>query len=318
MLDLIDSTTLTSLPFPPPPKRARRSHESPSLLPHTPTSSSSSQINLHNPLLPISPTRAYSDPEINQYAHSTAQSNPVPSHAVLPSSLPDIDHSFTSIDTIASTSLDDTFHEDEPIIFVEDYLQPKSSSLHHKRTILHRKQSLATFKQRINGDKKRRISLHEDLEQIFGTLPGKNLLKHCEICDKPLYEISSLINNKSSVNPKLDMFNEFICSECIVVYEEFLTQLYSEEFETEVGLPELKNLKLLNMFKTIQLRSNPRKISNNLISRLKFLNSTAITSELHDLNEINWLKSLQNKLRWRWRLNGLVPALSKKSTASNH
>lgn len=312
MLDLIDSTTLTSLPFPPPPKRARRSNDSPNFDPQTPGSSSSSQINLLHPHFPVSPTRAYSDPQIKQYARSASGTHPVGLLSHHSSSLPDIDHSFTSIDTLTSTTIDDTFHEDEPIIFVEDYLLPKPTSVNHKQSTMHRKQSLANFKQRINGDKKRRLSQREDLEQIFGTLPGKSLLKHCDICDKPLYEISSLINNKASINTKLTMFNEFICSECIEVYEEFLTELYSEEIENDVGLPELKNLKLLNMFKTIQLRSNPRNISNNLISRLKFLNSTAITSELLELNDMNWLRSLQNKLRWRWRLNGLVPTRNKK------
>lgn len=371
-LDLIDNSTLTSLPFAPPLKTSKKSR---------------SQLG----------NRSKSTPNIQHASSdyslgSTRRSVP---RETIPRELPkdflsrDIpieDVSFTSIDTLTTqnmtTEIDESFEDnEEPIILVEDYMTmngnnspvvdsrsdkhftnyPNPDSNIHKPPTslmnprikahqLFRQKSLATFKQRlsVNNRSKRKISGEsngtENLEEIFGDLPGKDQLKHCDICDKPLYEISSVISNKRAKvhnsndikNPQLnDIFNEFICFDCIEIYEEFLHELYNNELNNEeidgnsimnnsindyphslsTGLPELKNLKLLNMFKTIQLRSM-RSIPSNLMDQLKFLNSNTIIQS-NGMSELNWLKTLQNKLRWRWRLNGLLPSFMKPSSDVN-
>ncbi|EGV66014.1 hypothetical protein PSN45_003169 [Yamadazyma tenuis] len=312
-LDLIDNTTLTSLPFPPPlksqpSKLSKRSK--PDLLANR---SRSSPSILDNKALPL---------ELKAARDVTSPLNKDVSAR---------DASFTSIDTLTSqnmtTEIDDSFEDaEEPIIFVEDYMKPQQ--IPNSQPNFSRQKSLANFKKRLGGElKKRRISAeHEDLEQIFGHIPGKNLLKYCDICDKPLYEMSSLINNKrikhNKINEWNDVFNEFICFECIDVYEDFLNELYTQEVEREPqttsssSMTESKNLKLLNIFKTIQLRSLDKRtiFSNNLISRLQFLNSKSLSTDIGELQELNWITTLQNKLRWRWRLDGLLPSFKRKTS----
>ncbi|KAI5957573.1 hypothetical protein KGF57_003267 [Candida theae] len=63
-----------------------------------------------------------------------------------------------------------------------------------------------------------------DLQAIFGDLPSFQLLKHCDLCDKPLYEISSIINSKCNMNLK-----EFVCGDCISNYEVFITEFIQEQ-----------------------------------------------------------------------------------------
>lgn len=333
-LDLLDNSKLTSLPFPPPLKKSKsrfRKYHPHSLHSNHPHHTHRNQYH--------SPTRNFGSFSSNNSKFSTSspiQSPTKDSRFGIPTSeftpnLPKLndlskfndtmeDVSFTSIDTLTSnanmtTEIDESF--DEPIILVEDYLKPPVSTNN-----LNRQQSLANFKQRLNHDQlinnnKRKISgdtltEEENLEEIFGDIPGKQSLKYCDICDKPLYEISSLISNKrfkpsftSFDTKKIDtnLFNEFICFECIDLYEEFLQEIYQDSQQTN----ESKNLKLLLMFKNIQNRSNS---NNKLIEKLKFLNSNNIFNE-----ELNWLNNLQNKLRWRWRLNGLLPNFKRnKST----
>lgn len=283
-LDLIDSSTLTSLPFPPPLKAGvKRSR------------------------VDLLANRSRSLPNISRIEPDLS---PDPQYE---------DVSFTSIDTLTTqnmtTEIDDSFDDgEEPIIFVEDYMQPQTIEPQQK---MFRQQSLANFKQKLNDRKRKHSGGDENLEEIFGAIPGKNMLKYCEICDKPLYEISSILNNKKlkiDADKQLsEIFNEFICVECIQVYEEFLNELYNQETDKSgISMTELKNLKLLNIFKSVQLRSlNSLPVSNNLVSRLQFLNSNSLTSELIELQKINWLKTLQNKLRWRWRLNGLIPSFKR-------
>ncbi|KAI5953945.1 hypothetical protein CANMA_004784 [Candida margitis] len=66
----------------------------------------------------------------------------------------------------------------------------------------------------------------DDLQAIFGDLPSFHLLKHCDLCDKPLYEISSIINSKSNLNLNL---KEFVCGDCISNYEVFMTEFIQEQ-----------------------------------------------------------------------------------------
>lgn len=383
-LDLIDSSTLTSLPFPPPLKTSKRAK-------HELMNRSKSTPNIHHtdsdPQEILSTKERSSSPQISDRRDPGPKGFSPKDFLATDNTIEDV--SFTSIDTLTTqnmtTEIDESFDDnEEPIILVEDYmnLNPistnKPSSFPHQSISssqdkhpamsnedcnkasgemnpqvhaykLFRQRSLASFKHRLNANNrnKRKISgdtnNSENLEAIFGTIPGKGMLKHCDICDKPLYEISSVISSKRTKNNKTDtehdlknpelnnIFNEFICFDCIEIYEEFLHELYNNELhnnETDringgsisdgsmlSGLPELKNLKLLNMFKSIQLRSM-NNFQNNLVDQLKLLNYSNIT-QAGGLSELNWLKTLQNKLRWRWRLNGLLPSFRKSSTPVN-
>ncbi|KAG7191755.1 uncharacterized protein KQ657_002891 [Scheffersomyces spartinae] len=85
----------------------------------------------------------------------------------------------------------------------------------------------------------------EDLEEIFGKIPGADLLKHCDLCDKPLYEVSSIIMNhnkkrakkggvnRSSSSADLSPYLEFVCGDCIGMYETFLNDFLQQYLEEQ-------------------------------------------------------------------------------------
>ena len=131
----------------------------------------------------------------------------------------------------------------------------------------------------------------EDIEEIFGKIPGSDNLKYCDICNRPLYEISTVISNNkrpkkeytTNSQPTKSLYKEFVCWECVDTYEEFFNELYWTESRTETSHQTGDtqcNQNLLRMFKDI-------------------LQKYQI--------EPAWLERLRQKLRWRWRLNGLIP-----------
>lgn len=100
--------------------------------------------------------------------------------------------------------------------------------------------------------KKRSISAEsyiyksEDLQEIFGKIPGADLLKHCDLCDKPLYEVSSIIMNHSKKRAKkgvksttssesddLSPYLEFVCGDCIGMYETFLNEFLQQYLDEQ-------------------------------------------------------------------------------------
>lgn len=284
-MDLVDHTTLTSLPLPPPPARSRLKR---------------------GRLAPVCQTTSKSlcrDPS---------------------GSLEETLHEETEIAdlTITSEYLDETFEESEDlIVLVEDYM-----ASHDVGQQVDRKKSLLSFKKRHNED---RSSLEsscppskrferteskdtEDLEAIFGRIPGTDRLKHCCLCDRPLYEISSILGNSESVrrgnSKSTQLCDEFVCWDCVDVYEQFLTELSESEAQDEQAKVHSTN-RLLGIFTNINdlynapSAGNVKTFSNGLIDKLHHLSDVASPEE----KEPAWLTALKYKLRWRWRLNGLLP-----------
>ncbi|CCE78248.1 Piso0_000866 [Millerozyma farinosa CBS 7064] len=309
-LDLIDDTKLTSLPFPPPPKAKRRR-------------------------------------EVAEDALGGALDGAV---------------------SVVDVSIDDSIDEQEdPIVLVEDYLTPKHAF--DEKTYLCRKRSLAMFKQvsyqrqnstssslfTLNSERptqgeenKRSVSTDstlysegqapckcDDLEEIFGKLPGSGSLKYCDICEKPLYEISTLVN---SVHPSrcstedssgscepCPSFSEFVCWECVESYDEYVNAL--QEFDSVGKAPDTTPessdnnqdtyARLLSIFESISDKygRKPMADGNDLA---KFTNSVGTKANLglaynsyaflakNSRSRTNWIHVLRYKLRWRWRLSGLL------------
>ncbi|KAF3987173.1 hypothetical protein FT663_04569 [Candidozyma haemuli var. vulneris] len=294
-LDLIDHTTLTSLPLPPPPARSRlkRGHSAPLC------QTTSKNLN-------------------NEHFNGLGKSNDIDETGF--EDEPDLGDI-----TITSEYVDETFDESEElIVLVEDYM-----ANHDSAKSLDRKKSLHSFKKRLHADhrsidsyeaypKKRTVDWNdgvsnpEDLEAIFGRIPGTDRLKHCCLCERPLYEISSILGNSDSVrkgNSKASQLcKEFVCWDCVDVYEHFLTELDESEAHTEQAKKQSTE-RLLDIFTGIRDTYNastpvcPREdFSVGLIEKLHHLSDVA-TSE----SEPEWLSTLKYKLRWRWRLNGLLP-----------
>lgn len=309
-LDLIDDTKLTSLPFPPPPKVKHRR-------------------------------------EVAEESMYGALDGTV---------------------SVVDVSIDDSVDEQEdPIVLVEDYLTPKHSF--DEKTYLCRKRSLAMFKQvsyqRQNstssslvtlnserpthsGENKRSVSTDstlysegqapckcDDLEEIFGKLPGAGSLKYCDICERPLYEISTLVNSvrpsrcspeqSSGSSGACSSFSEFVCWECVESYDEYVNTL--QDFESEANFPDttpesLDNIqdtyaRLFGIFESINKKygrnpvadgSDLAKLTGSVGSKANLglaYNSYAFLAKNSRLST-NWIRVLHYKLRWRWRLSGLL------------
>lgn len=190
------------------------------------------------------------------------------------------------------------------------------------------------------------LSTVENWEAIFGRIPGSDQLKHCDLCEKPLYEISSLINDTNEKNDHHHnmqtstaaslnhLYTEFICWDCIESYEEFFNELYENELETDhqqtrkdSAVSSGSTEKLVGIFQSIKDKYDtagqpPKKISkktsfsDNLMDKLHYLNnmSTSFSFNLASLRapvrhkvDNRWVRNLQDKLRWRWRFQGLIP-----------
>ncbi|ODQ81985.1 hypothetical protein BABINDRAFT_160201 [Babjeviella inositovora NRRL Y-12698] len=90
----------------------------------------------------------------------------------------------------------------------------------------------------------------ENLESIFGKIPGTEFLKHCDICEKPLYELSSLLSlteaDKSDGSAMLpaNNYENFICGDCTDEYEELLQkQAPPEESNFDFQLQVVEELR---------------------------------------------------------------------------
>lgn len=330
-LDLIDDTTLTSLPLPPPPpiKKVRDSISS--------GRKDSTSIHTLDSLI----------------SHATTTiDQPV-----------DVTHEIDEDFDDTTNYYDDTFDEyEDPIILIEDYvdgsgdkfIEKKKSLANFKQKIFNK--SMIQFNQYLSNEKSTNSNL-KNWEDIFGKIPGGDKLKYCDICEKPLYEISSIINNNSMnklAQKKLrQLYTEFICWDCIEIYEQFFNEFQwqdddessSTTLSKSISLPKINNLSissfnfndegnknkhdnLINVFKSIQEKyineidqpltkrsRNNSNFSDNLMNQLHNLNDSANDdrTRFHKIIDESWITNLQYKLRWRWRLNGLVPG----STSNN-
>lgn len=124
----------------------------------------------------------------------------------------------------------------DQIVLVEDYLISKPQ--------LNKKRSLAIFKSKLN--KRIKTNNHCDLFVNDLNLQSNHSLKYCNLCEKPLYELSSFINNSSLKNNVhsstenntnichnvsnndqnlVKKFTEFVCQECVEIYDQFFNEL---------------------------------------------------------------------------------------------
>lgn len=283
-------------------------------------------------------------------------------------------------DTITSEyEINDSFDDNEcPIVLVEDYLLVprekrnsiskdlcESDNMHQ----LLRKDSIATFRemhmhnegiqdtfvQHFPYGKEPDLNLGIlGLETTSGTIashidernekdnefPGSEKLKHCDVCDRPLYEISSLLSHNNGMKVNMDtivedytLYNEFICWECTEVYENIFNDICLKEIE----LDRLKSLdydstnesenntlskdsaeKLSKLFNEIHHKYI--KSFGNIKDYLETSNSyrllaliaqlwTAygLNTGLNDNKLTTWYECIRYKMRWRWRIRGLLP-----------
>lgn len=224
---------------------------------------------------------------------------------------------------------DDTMEDPEdPIVLVEDYLTDQSAENEVSQR-LSRKQSLATFKKRYYSTGGARTAASaprqnkralpdqeqtqqaEDLEAIFGKLPGADRLKRCAFCNKPLYEISSIICNANHLprgtrpplqTEKPELYDEFVCWECISVYEQFMCELDASQKMLKTQTKE-KSLHLVDMLNSLRCsatadirpakKQTRKEFSPDLLGRLHYLSSLS-----EPTSGSSWLESLVTKLKW--------------------
>lgn len=302
-LDLIDDTKLTSLPFPPPPpsrSRLRRKVLSPLTCP-----SQTLQI----------------PKEFTDGADLGISS---------------VNDTFTNVDEMTAdiSQCSDMLDEDhqDPIILVEDYLSSQALDC-NKRANLLRKESLANFKRKFMKKGESASKHHgqqveqplqasdkrENLEDIFGKLPGSDKLKYCVLCDKPLYELSSILTSAEKsiqrdgpLNER-KLFEELVCSDCIEFYEiisnEVQDLLQSLEPETKIdyGLNEREKGDIADLLNALKYKRHPKpsessrsnnessaQFSKDLLGRLHTLNNLSETMKKKE----NWFPRIRSKVNW--------------------
>ncbi|AAS52892.2 AER211Cp [Eremothecium gossypii ATCC 10895] len=156
-------------------------------------------------------------------------------------------------------------------------------------------------------------------DKYLSDLPIRHQLKHCVICEKPLYELSALI-------PSDRDFREIVCGGCTVRYEQASKILEEYEFESSIesldslgnstgsAFDEVPEVVLEHRHK----RPKTRKFSYQLINRLQLQLQEGSPAEIArgarrsrprflDSSTRVWLNEAKNKLRWRWRVSGLLP-----------
>ncbi|CAI5756687.1 unnamed protein product [Candida verbasci] len=206
-LDLIDDTTLTSLPFAPPPPNKNSSI-----------------------IRPVSTSNS----NINSISNSSILT----------------DELLSKNEELELETTEDDF-ETDPIVLIEDYIpQNKSPQVLKQRSFANFKQKISKREEEDDETKEEEENQDttltsideitfsaidyyipvskqekENLEAIFGQIPASNLLKYCNLCDKPLYEVSSIISYNGFFNHE-----EFICFDCIENYERF-SSIFSQSIK---------------------------------------------------------------------------------------
>jgi hypothetical protein len=112
---------------------------------------------------------------------------------------------------------------EDPIVLIEDYLPATI------KPRLNKKKSLAIFKSKFN----KRLKVTASSQDLFVNAITTDCLKYCDLCEKPLYELSSFIGSENQVKTK--RFHEFICGECVEMYEQFFNELQDENGEFNVS-----------------------------------------------------------------------------------
>ncbi|CAI1920144.1 hypothetical protein SEUBUCD646_0D03470 [Saccharomyces eubayanus] len=158
-------------------------------------------------------------------------------------------------------------------------------------------------------------------------------LRKCVICEKALYEISSKLLNSGH-------YKEIVCEQCTVKYEEAAKIFENCEFESSTDESNLSNgtfSDLDNSAESFHLSidapigiSNQREdnkmnykkeiskkkdsFSRELIERLQLQllendkpNKNRLNKDIMGSKSMNWFLEARRKLKWKWRINGLLP-----------
>ncbi|AET40029.1 Gpr1p Ecym_5264 [Eremothecium cymbalariae DBVPG len=167
-------------------------------------------------------------------------------------------------------------------------------------------------------------------DKYLSDLPIKHQLKCCVICEKPLYELSALI-------PPGRNFQEIVCGGCSVKYENASKILEDYEFEGTLASMDDANNSIDSGFDEVpevivenrNKRQKTSNFSNQLITRLHLQSQQLVApssshsfpmhsfednikGKLLDPNTKTWLLEARHKLRWRWRVSGLLPRFLSK------
>lgn len=224
----------------------------------------------------------------------------------------------TSTSRIISVSTNDTRVDDDAYLLTPYIVEEKESALDNFPTFLEHESTpiehtnilestsesilSVSFKTSINATSVATLKLLDDFDQPIPefSLNNEKSLKYCIICESPLYDLSSLLNPS-------DKFNEFVCCGCTEKYEA-LSKLV-DDFDQKMSQFDSENIQnieeALNVTNFIKGK-NSSLFSKSLVSKLqKQLNGDFSTEKIH-IQKI-WLEEAKKKLRWRWRLTGLLP-----------
>lgn len=163
----------------------------------------------------------------------------------------------------------------------------------------------------------------QDNDKYLSDIRMHSQLKKCVVCENPLYEISSLIADT-------DDFKEIVCGKCTERYEEAAKIFENYEFESsgdssnETTMSSMDSAVEISRTEEWQVQSNSRprgrnqqknQFSQELIKRLQIQSHRSMSSERHnnrqkevvDCTTMAWFIEAKNKIRWRWRVSGLLP-----------
>lgn len=161
-----------------------------------------------------------------------------------------------------------------------------------------------------------KLSDTNEYPRVEFSIATDSSLKYCVICETPLYDISShLVGTTKN-------YTEFVCCNCTEKYE-VLSRLL-DEFDTTLSglttIPEdIDDIEEALAQPSMKRRKNTE-FSKTLVDRLKGHlrdGSPAKRFEMMDRTSAIWLLEAKKKLRWRWRISGLVPRFMKRNEQSN-
>ncbi|SCV01923.1 LAME_0G19394g1_1 [Lachancea meyersii CBS 8951] len=329
-LDLLDDQKLTSLPIPPPVEECRNRK-----VPYNLTNEAQLRIHADNRRFSVDPRRA-------QQSDSDDSNESRPPIVLVEDYIPDNSKRLKFAKSKVSISdLKAKVHESKlsklPIKYRTNRLLSTTSSLtltpHVKETDPFANMGMIEESSSLQGTDRHSARSDRtavtDIEQILGAIMKRNddndrylqsldfehKVKGCVICEKPLHEISSLIEGRH--------FREIVCSCCTLKYEETAKLLEDYEFDTssdsinnsqdysmgsEGSLREAQEALPMN-FK----RHNTGQFSSHLINRLQLQLQLQHKTGPHSDNKVVdsktmiWFIEAKRKLRWRWGASGLLP-----------
>ncbi|AQZ09645.1 YBR138C [Zygosaccharomyces parabailii] len=160
-------------------------------------------------------------------------------------------------------------------------------------------------------------------DRYLSNIANNTKLRKCVICETLLYEVSSLLAHRND-------YKEIVCGKCTEKYEE-AAKIF-EEYEFESSRESSKNSSMSSMDSAEQLTDNGTEpwrdeqqmcdgarsrtkdnFSQELISRLQWQlqNSMGDTGmgvrKPLDFSMMTWFIEAKKKIRWRWRVSGLLP-----------